>query len=971
MINRNVSGGWGKEGTTGLPENVPRVLGGRYRFIRFLGKGGSGVVFQARDQVLGLDVAIKLFRSDGFEDEQLWQRIKRETLTGRGIRHAAVAGLRDLGQDGAHLFLVMDLVEGVTLDEHLRRQTLSPPQALSLAQDILEGLQAIHEAGIVHRDLKSRNIMVNSEGHAVITDFGLARPVSDRGLTKSRQIVGTPLCIAPEQWLGQPADQRSDLYAFGIILYTLLFGVPPFQARTDFGYLICHLNKSISFPRELRRRIPPYLLAIVSRCLEKKPEDRYQNTREILRDLQSRQPLPRKPRWNRALLWLTQPAGLGLVSLLILASFWWMNPGSNPWRSHPGRTPMTLAVLRFLAPPTPRDELGLWGGGITDLLGADLGQSDQVNLIPDTTIARFLIQREIQHAEQYTPKDLDAFLEEHPVEYLISGRLNLNGKQVTVSLEIHKGSSRQSVHRSHFSMNPSEGYFGLVDRMGQEIRAFLNLPSRREQDNDRTLEEIRTRSTPALLSYQKGKDAFLAQQFEDARRYLAQALEQDPQFAQAHFLLSMAASYSGSWPESHSHALSALRLVNRLTPRDAFLITAWKARHVDSDVSEACRILTLMHQRYPLDEEGRNLLAAALRDLGRFQDARRILTASPFRTREYLSQARRNLLFLAYMNDQTSEFRKYARQIREMGDPFADHLQFFWNLRHGEKTEALQALEAWNGTPEEKKNRKALLLLTQDDPLGAWAALDLPLGTPNPLPEKVFLGALILMARGETEQAVSLLDAIPHDSATGFTGYTRKLIKARCLEILGKREEALDLLREPSPGVTTPYLHRLWLIHREAERGQSLTRAQLMQENPEQRGWLTRVAQLIARAITPSETTRRESLRQAARLLPAEHTRLDLHAFRLLLLRETPSLADKERVDLALQFIACRQSRLLWCDQLLPILKEAAPLALRLNRRQDARILLTLLLRLSALRPETREQADQARRLLTELAAQG
>ena len=208
-------------------------LAERFTIERRIGTGGMGVVYRARDEDLGITVALKLLRSELAARPEAFERFRQELLLARQVSSPRVVRIHDIARDGDRWFISMDFVDGQSLDQWLDgRGPVDTGQALAIARQIAEGLQAAHASGIVHRDLKPANILIDAEGNALISDFGVARSLGSTGLTHTGAIVGTPDYLAPEQARGDTVDARADLYALGLVLYEMLGGEPAFSGST-------------------------------------------------------------------------------------------------------------------------------------------------------------------------------------------------------------------------------------------------------------------------------------------------------------------------------------------------------------------------------------------------------------------------------------------------------------------------------------------------------------------------------------------------------------------------------------------------------------------------------------------------------------------------------------------------------------------------------------------------------------------
>src|SRR5215203_2566063 len=269
-------------------------FGPRYTIIRLLGTGGMASVYQAWDETLGTGVALKLIRVDAStprsELRQLEDRFKRELKLARQVTHPNVVRIHDLGEVDSTLYLTMEYVQGADLATLVQREPRLPlPRVLLLARQIAAGLAAAHKAGIVHRDLKPANVMVDAQDHALLMDFGIARSTTTATInTMPGSLLGTLDYMAPEQARGEPADERTDVYAFGLILYELLAGGRPrYSAEGGLSGLIQRLEKGPPPLKSLQPDVPPALEHIVARCLQTDAAARYGSAAEVLEALES------------------------------------------------------------------------------------------------------------------------------------------------------------------------------------------------------------------------------------------------------------------------------------------------------------------------------------------------------------------------------------------------------------------------------------------------------------------------------------------------------------------------------------------------------------------------------------------------------------------------------------------------------------------------------------------------------------
>ena len=263
------------------------LFAGRYEVIEALGVGGMGEVYRVEDQKVGQEVALKLIKPEIAIDHKTIERFRHELKTARMISHRNVCRMFDLGEEQGTYFITMEYIAGEDLKSFLRRsKQLALGTAVSIAKQVCEGLAEAHRLGVVHRDLKPGNIMIDKEGNARIMDFGIARSLAVKEMTGEGVIVGTPEYMSPEQVEGQEVDQRSDIYSLGIILYEMVTGTLPFGGNTPLSIAMKHKLEAPRDPSELVSQLPDNLSRLILKCLEKNREKRYQNAEELRRELE-------------------------------------------------------------------------------------------------------------------------------------------------------------------------------------------------------------------------------------------------------------------------------------------------------------------------------------------------------------------------------------------------------------------------------------------------------------------------------------------------------------------------------------------------------------------------------------------------------------------------------------------------------------------------------------------------------------
>jgi len=260
---------------------------GRYRIVEQIGKGGMGVVYRAEDTELNRSVALKFLSEKAIKSDQEMARFVREAQAAASLDHANICPVYEIGQYGDMPYIAMPFIEGQSLKEQIQNDFMSIQEVVDLALQIATGLAEAHSCGVIHRDIKSENIMINMAGQAKIMDFGLAKLTDQTGHTPSGYTLGTIAYLSPEQARGEPVDQKTDIWSLGVVLYEMITGQLPFNKDTEAGMVYSILSDSPLAPTELRSDLPRELERITYRALRKRQSDRYQSVGELITDLQA------------------------------------------------------------------------------------------------------------------------------------------------------------------------------------------------------------------------------------------------------------------------------------------------------------------------------------------------------------------------------------------------------------------------------------------------------------------------------------------------------------------------------------------------------------------------------------------------------------------------------------------------------------------------------------------------------------
>jgi len=265
---------------------IGTVLSGRYRLEAKLGSGGMSTVYLARDTTLDRDVAVKVMHREMSEQPDQLERFRQEARAVAKLSHPNVVSVIDAGEDGGFPYIVFEYVEGETLKQRIGRVgALDPQEALAYAIEIARGLTVAHGRKMVHRDIKPQNVLIDAEGRAKLTDFGISRQLEQDGMTATGRVLGTTDYVAPEQAMGRGVDERSDVYSLGVVLYEMLIGQVPFHADSQVGVAMKHVNEELPDVQQRRPEVSAAAALVVERATAKDPAKRYPSIGEMIDDL--------------------------------------------------------------------------------------------------------------------------------------------------------------------------------------------------------------------------------------------------------------------------------------------------------------------------------------------------------------------------------------------------------------------------------------------------------------------------------------------------------------------------------------------------------------------------------------------------------------------------------------------------------------------------------------------------------------
>ena len=616
------------------------VLGGRYEILQLLGEGGMGAVYKAMDRELNRPVALKLIRPQLASNPSILARFKQELLLAHQVTHKNVIRIYDLGDADGVKFITMEFVEGEDLRTLiLERKKFPPEEAVEIIQQVCRALEAAHGVGVIHRDMKPQNIMRDRSGRILVMDFGLARTLQGDGMTQTGALVGTMEYMSPEQALAKELDQRSDLFSVGLILYELLTGQTPFRAESAVASLIKR-NQERAIPvSDHDGTIPRALSNIVSKCLERDPNLRYQTATEFLRDLDGWQGnraaatlgfQPAVEPWGRTVHW---PMLAGIVSVLILGILGYLFRGTlfSPSRAQTSAAIATsLAILPFRnASGDPSFD---WlGPSLADMLSTDVGESSHLRTISPERLHQVLSDLRISGGAAIDPTTVSRLAQFSNADIVVWGQYVKFGDQIRIdaTLQDLKRDRRVPVKIEAAS---EKDIPAAVDRLADQIRQNLSVSSDVLKELKASSFQPSSQSAPALRDFSQGVQLLREGKNLDAVKMLQAAIQEDPQFALAYARLSEGDSALGYDAQAEQASRKAVELSQQLPLAEKYLIEANHAQ-IMKDNKKAIEAYENLAKTFPDNTDVEYALGSLYSDNGDFDKARaqfaNILKADP------------------------------------------------------------------------------------------------------------------------------------------------------------------------------------------------------------------------------------------------------------------------------------------------------------------------------------------------------
>ena len=563
------------------------LIAGKYQIIAEIGRGGMGVVYRAEDIKLKRSVALKFLPPHLVDSPELKERFLVEAQAAAALSHPNICVIHEVGESEERPYIAMEFVEGETLRDKIKRRPLKTEQALDIAIQVAAGLGEAHRKGIIHRDIKSANIMITDKGQAKVMDFGLAKLRGGSSLTKSQTTLGTVAYMSPEQACGSDLDQRTDIWSLGVVLYEMLAGKLPFRGDHDQTVIHSILHEEPEPLKKVRPGLAPDLAQIVGQALAKKPTERYQTMDELRKDLEAvaegLKPLKARP--VRRILGIRTAYVYSTFSIVGLALLIGLNIGGLRSRllgkAGTAASSIRLAVLPFEnLSGDPEQEY--FSDGMTGEMIAQLGRlhPESLGVIARTSVMRY----------KKTNTPIDQIGRELNVGYVLEGSVQREGTKVRIRAELIKVEGQSQLWADSLEREMS-GILALQSEVSQKVARALALkllPAEQAR-----LANARAVDPEAYEAYLKGSQyaSMLTKAgLDTAYDYFELAIRKDPNYAPAY------AGIAGVWnkrnqmalvpwaeaiPKARAAVLRALEIDNDLPEAHLFLASQYSYGELD------------------------------------------------------------------------------------------------------------------------------------------------------------------------------------------------------------------------------------------------------------------------------------------------------------------------------------------------------------------------------------------------------
>jgi len=631
------------------------MLAGRYEILLLLGRGGMGAVYKARDVELDRIVALKLIRSELGSNPEVLRRFKQELILARQVTHKNVIRIFDLGQSDGIKFITMDFVDGQHLSSVLQQKGKIPPsEAAKIMLQICRALEAAHGEGVIHRDLKPQNIMLDRNGRVRVMDFGIARSAYLPGMTQTGALIGTPEYMSPEQARGEKLTERSDLFSVGVIFYQLLTGQSPYPGDAPLATLWKRLQEKPKPPIDVEPSVPKPLSDVVMKALEIEPESRWASAREIANQLElwlgpsADSSTIFLPAARASGYWKWASAGLGVLLVGGVVAFRFYNP--KPKAAHP---PVTVLVADF----TNHTGDPIFDDTLEPMFNVALEGASFINAYSRSN-ARRLAQKLPNPTDKLDEQSARLVAVGQGLGAVVSGSLSRRGDGYKLSVEALDARTGNSLATAEVNASNKDELLLDVPKLAAPIRKALG---------DATPTSVQLAAsgpfTVASLEvvhlYNVGMEQQFAGKTEQSLQSFSKAVELDPNFARAYSGMAATAAGLGRQADGEKYIKLAMQHMDRMTDRERFHTRA-QFYIMTGDYPKCVEEYSSLVSQYPADRVAQYNLAFCFGQLRNFPKA----VEAARRSVEILPKAAFQRLNLSFLSSLTGDFQGGEREAR-------------------------------------------------------------------------------------------------------------------------------------------------------------------------------------------------------------------------------------------------------------------------------------------------------------------
>lgn len=675
------------------------ILGERYEIIALLGQGGMGAVYKARDTELDRLVALKIIRPELTTNPEILKRFKQELILARQVTHRNVIRIFDLGQADGFKFITMEYLEGQDLRAVLREKgKLAPEDAAKVILQICRALEVAHGEGVIHRDLKPQNIMMDATGRAYVMDFGIARSAYLPGMTQTGALVGTPEYMSPEQAKGEKIDERSDLFSLGVILYELVVGKSPYYSDTPLATLWKRIQEKATPLIEVDPTIPKELSDIVAKALEIEPENRFASAKEFEQHLESwlgispsmvgsitdqaLAPIvvPRSSGWKYtaivAVVLLLAVAGLGVPRKFFF--------GSTKKAAH---APVSVLVADF----TNHTGDPIFDDSLEPMFNVALEGASFINAF-NRGNARKLAGQLPHPTDKLDEQPARLVAVGQGIGAVVTGELSRRGDKYSLSATALDAQSGNVIAKAEVTAENKDELLLTIPRLAAPIRKALGDSTSESTQLQTAQGAFTAASLEAVHQYGTAMEQQSAGKMQEALQSFSKATELDPNFARAYAGISAAYGNMGRRSEAEKYAKLAMQHIDRMTERERYRLRGWY--YLDDGNWQKCvEEYSELVKKYPGDNIGHNNLAICHSQLRNWPKAVEEIRQD-VNVRPQASGLANLALFSSYSGDFQSGERE-ARRLHELMPSYEyGYLSLaFAQVGQGELTQATQTYQ--------------------------------------------------------------------------------------------------------------------------------------------------------------------------------------------------------------------------------------------------------------------------------------